>query len=231
MQDEVPTLRLNQEGQITLPMILAFADDLLIIAVRVEGGASLSYVGLNLNDQKCKVLVREPNGVAINTVTINGKEYATTEPLRYLGAYFTSTLDRPMTIRTRCRSSVRVANAIMQFLKKYKPSWNVARAIYEIVIAPAMIYGTQVAVLTKYSRRSIRGYEEQIVRGMVSLSRLENSETLPRSVSSLLQKRRITKKIRVYQLRWWGHVQRREQSHVLRAAVMGHCFVLNLFIC
>lgn len=34
--DEVDGLRLNQDGQLTLPMILAFADDLIIIVERIE---------------------------------------------------------------------------------------------------------------------------------------------------------------------------------------------------
>ncbi|XP_055530015.1 uncharacterized protein LOC129721466 [Wyeomyia smithii] len=81
-----------------------------------------------------------------------------------------------------------------------------------------MIYGTQVAVLTKYSRRSIREYEKQIVHGMASLCRASDSGQTAKSVNTLLQKRRITKKIRIYQMRWWGHVRRRERSHPLRVA-------------
>lgn len=224
--DEVPGLRLNQTDRITLPIILAFADDLIII---VDNEADLllilskleeylSYVGLNLNAAKCKVLVREPRGDPVTELEINGQVYRTTDPLRYLGVYFTSRLERPMTVRTRCRDSVRVSRAVMDFLKKYQPSWEVGRTIYESVIAPSMLYGTQVAVLTKYSRKSLRGYERQIVRNMHRLCRIEDNSHPAIPVGCLLNKKRITKKVRMYQMRWWGHVRRREPSHPLRCA-------------
>lgn len=106
----------------------------------------------------------------------------------------------------------------MDFLRRYRPPWQVGRAIYDSVIAPTMFYGTQVSVLTKYSRKSIRGYERQIVEGMAELCRGSGDDSFSRSVNILLRKRRITKRIRMYQMRWWGHVRRRDRSHPLRVA-------------
>lgn len=222
--DEIPHLRLNQEGHLSLPMILAFADDLIIIAETIEDVEAiltklteyLSYVGLSLNKDKCKVLIREPRSEAIPDVEVCGRSYKATDPLRYLGVHLTARLERPKTVRTRCRNSIKVARAVMAFLKKYKPSWQLGRLIYETVIAPAMLYGTQVAVLTKYSRKSLRGYERQIVSAMASLCRDEGHAN--KTISRLLQKRRITKKVRMYQMRWWGHVRRRPPTHPTRLA-------------
>lgn len=226
VEDEVPGLRLNQTDRLSYPMILAFADDLLIIARRVEDvelvllklKEYLHYVGLNLNVDKCKVLIRNPNEAAVADINILGRSYKTLEPLRYLGVYMTARLERPMTTRTRCRTAVAVSKVVMDFLKQYKPSWALGRVIYESVIAPSMLYGTQVAVLTKYSRKSIRGYERQIVETMSQLCRDFSDSTLENSVNLLLNKRRITKKIRMYQMRWWGHVRRRPASHPVRVA-------------
>lgn len=169
-------------------------------------------------EAKCKVLIREPNAQAVDEITVCGKQYKTTDPLRYLGLYITARLERPKTIRTRCRNTVRLSRTIMDLLKKYKPSWQVGRVTCETVIAPAMLYGTQISVLTKYSRRSLRGYEKQIVQGMASLCSVEDGANGPNTTSRLLQKRRITKKVRVHQLRWWGHVRRQPSSHPTRVA-------------
>lgn len=224
--DVIPSLRLNQTDTLSLPIILAFADDIIIIVDNVEDlelilatiKEYLAYVGLNLNETKCKVLIREPTGDAVSEILIGGRLYNATEPLRYLGAYFTARLERPMTTRTRCRNAVRVSRAVMDFLKKYTPSWELGRIIYESVIAPSMIYGTQVSVLTKYSRKSLRGYEKQIVRNFAGLCRVSDGFSATSSVNRLLNKKRITKKVRVYQMRWWGHVRRRDRSHPLRCA-------------
>lgn len=224
VEDEVPQLRLNQERFLSFPILLAFADDLMLVSKTLPGleilleklVEYLDCVGLNLNENKCKVLIRQPTGDAVPEVTILGRTYKTTETIKYLGVYLTPKLDRPMTIRTRCRTAVRVSKMILGFLRKYKPSWEVARVIYEAVVAPSMLYGTQIAVLTKYSRNSIRGYERQIVQSMAKLCR--DTQHLFLSVNSLLKKKRITKKIRVYQMRWLGHVQRRPYHHPLRVA-------------
>lgn len=225
VEDVVPGLRLNQEDYFNFPMILAFADDLIIIS-RTQHDVELlltrlveflSYVDLNLNEEKCKVLVRQPIGEAVPEITILGRTYKTTESLRYLGAYLTAKLDRPMTVRTRCRQAVRLSKVVLGFLKRYRPSWKVGQMIYETVIAPSMLYGTQVAVLTKYSRRSIRGYERQIVQSMAKLCR--DTQHLYQPVNKLLSKKRITKKIRLYQMRWLGHVRRRPSNHPLRIAL------------
>lgn len=224
--DEIEGLSLNIGGTITYPFILAFADDLIIVAKRPEDvelilaklKEYLGYVGLKLNESKCKVLIREPNAPAVEEIELLGQIYKTTDPLRYLGITLTARLERPMTIRTRCRSAVHLSKVIMDFLRRYRPPWQVGRVIYESVIAPTMFYGTQVSVLTKYSRKSIRGYERQIVEGMAGLCRESRNASVSRSVNVLLRKRRITKKIRMYQMRWWGHVRRRGRSHPLRVA-------------
>lgn len=226
VEDEVANLRLNQEGYLTLPLILAFADDIIILAETVEDvelivsklKEYLGYIGLNLNENKCKVLVREPNTEAVEEIEVLGRKYKATEPLRYLGVYLTARLERPMTIRTRCRNAMRASRVVLEFLKKYRPSWKVAKIVYESVIAPAMIYGTQTLVLTKYSRKSIRGYERQIVQSMFKCCSAQDRARLPKSVNLLLDKRRVTKKIRMYQMRWWGHVRRRPRSHPIRVA-------------
>lgn len=224
--DEVVNLRLNPEGSLNLPFLLAFADDLIIIAEQVSDVDTiltslkehLAYVGLKLNESKCKVLVREPKGEAVPEVEILGKVYKTTEPIKYLGVQLTARLDRPLTVRTRCRNALRASRVVMDFLRKYRPPWYLGRAFYESLIAPSMIYGTQTAVLTKYSRRSIRGYERQIVHSLHKQCRDHSSTTVPPSLNFLLRKRRITKKIRMFQMRWWGHVYRRPRSHILRVA-------------
>lgn len=128
--DDVPNLRLNQTDCFTLPMILVFADDLIIIVdtkhdlelILSRLKEYLSYVGLNLNEEKCKVLIREPKGEPVAELQVCGRVYKTLDPLRYLGVYRTAKLKSPITVRTRCRNAVHVSRAIMDFLKRYKPS-------------------------------------------------------------------------------------------------------------
>lgn len=226
VEEEVQMFQLNQDHQITLPIILVYADDIIIVVESIDDleiilsslKKHLSIVGLHINDLKCQVVVRNPSGEAPSEVEILGKKYQVQRSLKYLGIQITSQLDRPLTVRARCRNTVRVSKAVMDFLRKRNPSWELGRVIYETVLAPAMLYGTQIATLTKYSRTSLRNYERQIVREMASLCYHEDGLNLRRSVDILLRKRRITKKVRAHQLRFWGHVMRRPLNNPLRAA-------------
>lgn len=226
VEEELGIFELNQERRIKLPIILVYADDIIVIVEHLEDlekilaslKKHLSFVGLHINDQKCQVLVRNPLEEAPDEIEILGKKYKVQRSLKYLGIHITSRLDRPLTVRARCRNTVRVSKAIMDFLQKRNPSWELGRLIYETVLAPAMLYGTQTAVLTKYSRTSLRNYERQIVREMASFCHHEDGRDIRRSVDVLLKKRRITKKVRAHQMRFWGHVMRRPPNNTLRAA-------------
>lgn len=89
--------------------------------------------------------------------------------------------------------------------------WREMR-LYETVIAPTMVYGSQATVLTKRSRKSLRRYQKQIYGQIKSLCQMEDNSTSkdgPRS---------ITKWIRILQLRYWGHIIRRPENHLLKLA-------------
>lgn len=217
---------LNQSGSITLPIVLAYADDLIIIVENPEHlelivasiKQYLATVGLNINEDKCQLLVRNPTGSTQDRMDILGKNYEVQKTLKYLGCYLTPKLDRPLTTRTRCRNTIKTSRVVMDFLKQHTPSWELGRLIYDTVLAPAMLYGTQTAVLTKHSRTSLRNYERQIVREMATLCRHEEPDALRRSIHVLLRKKRITQRVRVHQLRYWGHIQRRPAIHPTKAA-------------
>lgn len=228
VEEEIGIFQLNQECRISLPIILVYADDIIVIVENIEDlerilaslQKHLSSVGLHLNESKCQVLVRNPLEEPPDEIEILGKKYKVQRSIKYLGIHITSRLDRPLTVRARCRNTVRVSKVVMDFLRKRNPSWELGRLIYETVLAPAMLYGTQTAVLTKYSRTSLRNYERQIVREMASLCYHEDEDgrDMRRSVDVLLKRRRITKKVRAHQMRFWGHVMRRPRNNTLRAA-------------
>ena len=208
VEEEISMFTLNQECRIKLPIILVYADDIIVIVDKLEDlerilvslEQHLSKVGLHINDSKCQVLIRNPQGEVPDEIQIMGKNYKVQSSLKYLGSVITSKLDRPLTVRARCRNTVRISKTIMDFLRKRKPSWELGRLIYETVLAPSMLYGTQTAILTKYSRTSLRNYERQIVREMAahcSHENNENEQNQQRTVEVLLRKRRITKKVRI----------------------------------
>lgn len=162
-------LKLNQSGRIKFPIVLVYADDILIIARSVEElekilpvlKKHLERVNLNLNEAKCQVLVRSPKGNAISEVKIDGIVYKTSPTIFHLGVPITERLDRPLTTRKRSKDAVGASKAILQFVKERKPTLKLGKMIYETVISPTMAYGTQAMALTKRTRKSLRRYERQ----------------------------------------------------------------------
>lgn len=212
--------QLNQTGRIKFPVVLVYADDILIIGRRIEElhtflpvlEEGLDEVNLRLNPEKCQVMIRSPLGIPPKEVMIAGQEYKTTSSLIYLGVPLTERLHRHLTTRKRSKDAVKASRVILDFVKRRKPSVKLGAQLFETVVAPALVYGTQAMVLTKRSRSSLRRYQRQIFGQIKSFCKPlddADAEVTPKS---------ITKWIRMLQLRYWGHVVRRPDNHLLKLA-------------
>ena len=162
-QAKIPTINLLEINRKGLPVILAFADDLLLMVKTVKEieeilkvlKFELERVGLELNVDKSKVLIREPrfDRKIPENIILNGEKFDVTNTLKYLGTYFTENLDRPKTTRIRCRQAIICTKIVIEFMKKFKPSWHLAKLIYKTGIEPAITYGLKAACLVKRNRQ------------------------------------------------------------------------------
>lgn len=113
LREQWPEIRLEHGGNIELPCILCYADDILFLCRSEEEVERLldmlipllSSIGLEINTDKTKVLFRDPHdveNVAPDTTQKFGKyELAVVTMLRYLGVYITSSLSRGVTTSER----------------------------------------------------------------------------------------------------------------------------------
>lgn len=136
--------------------------------------------------------------------------------MKYLGIFLTETLDRPQTTRKRCKQAIGSSKIIIEFLRRYKPSWKLAKLIYKTVISPSITYGLKAAALVKRNRRSISKYEMQIIKEILKYCRDKPRGRV--KLSKLLDGKTAVKKIRVMRIKYWGHIQRRQQGHPLKVA-------------
>lgn len=226
VKNQIPYVNLLEFNNGKLPVILAFADDLLIIARTTEEierimkalKRELIKVGLEINASKSQILIREPHSDRNipEKIKIDGEEYNVVRNMRYLGTFFTDTLDRPETNRKRCKQAIGSSKIIIEFLRRYKPSWSLAKLIYKTVISPAITYGMKAAALVKRNRISISRYEMQILKEMIKYCR-----DRPRGkvkLSRLLDGKTAVKKIRVMRINYWGHIERRPTGLPLKVA-------------
>lgn len=149
-------------------------------------------------------------------VTLNGKRIKVVTVMKYLGIYLSSDLDRRGTVADRIRSAYRSFYALMPFIRAHRLPLATLLNFYHVVIIPTVLYGLKVATLTKRNRQSLRRMERNIVLQLRELARDRIAST---NISAILGGRTIIRKSRVQRIRYWGHIVRRHDRHVLRKAL------------
>lgn len=226
VEDEVENLKLLSHGIFSLPLLLAFADDILLLSNNLDDlnnimkslKENLKLAGLNINFNKSEIMIRDPfeNDANLPTILkIDTDEYKVVSSLKYLGVTLTNTLNRPLVTRQRCHNSVLASKTILKFLQKYKPSWELGKMMYKTIIEPSMTYGTKSTTLTKRNRLSVSRYEKNILREIKENCRLSGNCT---KVKRLLNGKTVTKRIKAGRVRFFAHIMRRQNDHPLKLA-------------
>ncbi|XP_066937344.1 uncharacterized protein [Macrobrachium rosenbergii] len=83
---------------------------------------------------------------------------------------------------------------------------------HKAVVRPAMLYGTEMASMTK-TEKKLDIAEMRALRWMSGATRNEYLRGSTKSVE-------ISKKVHEGRLRWYGHLQRREKDHIGRHALV-----------
>lgn len=72
-----------------------------------------------------------------NSIQLNNKIYGTCITLNYFEIL------------------VKASKVVIEFCKQFKLSWEIGKLIYNTVIAPAILYGIKVLILTKKEQTAI----------------------------------------------------------------------------
>lgn len=220
-------INLNQSTGITLPCVLAYADDILLIdddecrltLMFTELVSLLDSVGLKLNPNKTEILIRDPNfsaDLVIPTTFQLGPFLIKRSPsIRYLGSYLSSNLSRKITTQKRCCTALGVSQTLAKFIRQYKLSTETAVLIYKVVVCPLMIFGIKAAALTKANREKLTRYERYILSILTRYT--HNKQNFSRK--KLLQGKTVGKKVVAYRIRYWTHILRRPSNHLLKQAL------------
>lgn len=217
----------KEEETLRLPLILAYADDIIILTEREkdlenflnEIKPNLKDAGMNINFEKSTIMIRDPSGKekykSGEEHKIGQHKLKTTNKMKYLGTFLTNNLNRRETVRERTKRAHIATKIILPFIEKHRPNWNITKNIYTTVILPIMTYGVKTAALTKANRRSLRRAEKNIIQLIAKASNTSENRT----TKELLNGKTITKRISTYSMKFWGHILRREREHLLKKAL------------
>ncbi len=215
----------NGTHSIRAPMLMAYADDIVIITEdlptldRVFGELQdlLSTMDLKLNESKTKLLIRDPEPFEQQShYTLAGINIERVENIKYLGSKLISNTDRPASIRERSYSAVTLYKKLEPYLQSLKAPFSLLKLIYTTVLMPVMTYGLNVMSMTKANRRSLARKEILIVHGLASIACPPPEE---KTVKKLMHGRTINRRITAQRIRYYGHILRRPRDSVLRRAL------------
>lgn len=150
-------------SNLSLPFLLAYADDIILLADNMEDlnqfvkefSNVAEEIGLRINPQKCEVLIRDPNNVEMSpplSLPVGRFNIPVVDKMNYLGVYLTNNLNRPMIVGERIKIACKIAHSFPSFLRILKLPLASIIKIYETTIAPVATYGLKASTMTRRNR-------------------------------------------------------------------------------
>ena len=204
------------------PHAMLFADDLVLCeSTREEAEEQLEVwriaienKGLRVSRKKTEYL---PPSSCHDKVKLGGEEIKNVTTFKYLGSMF----DAEGGTTTDCKNRVRLTwnkwREVTGVICDKKVPVKLKHKIYKTVIRPTMTYGAECWTMKKKDEMLMNKTEMRMLRWIQGVSLREHKRneeireaaTVQPIATHLMQKR----------LRWYGHVSRRDDSHMTRTVL------------
>jgi hypothetical protein len=211
----------RQLQQITITEC-AFADDVVIMANTEKGLQSnvnswdeiLKNHGMKINTKKTKVMMTAKEQETMN-IKIGEENIEQVTHFKYLGTTIESNGKQEIDINERVQKTIKTYHMMRQnFIKKKEISKKTKITIFKTIYRPILTYGSETWVLTRQMKSKIQAIEMKYLRavkGITRRDRIRNTE-----VRKELETKSILEYIEEKQLNWWGHIQRMEDTRLVR---------------
>jgi hypothetical protein len=141
-------------------------------------------------------------------------KYEIVDQFCYLGNIFEAEGGVKAATRDRIQKTWNSWRKLTPILMQKDLSLKIKGWMYKVGVRSTLLYGVETWPMTTETLNKLEGTQMRMLRWMAGISRLEKrtNESIRRAfgVESIEQ---ITRKAR---LRWFGHVERREENHVTR---------------
>ena len=212
---------------------LLFADDTVVVAdseeklcqLVTEFGRVCKRRKLRVNVGKSKVMrcTNREDGNRLN-VTLDGEVLEEVDQFKYLGSVIAADGGVEADVRHRVNEGCKVLGAIKGVMKNRGLGMDVKKVLYEKVIVPTVMYGSELWGMKVSERRRLNVFEMKCLRSMAGVSmldRLRNEEVRERTGV----RKELAGRVDMNVLRWFGHVVRmdneRLSKRVMNAKVDG----------
>ncbi|KAK3552554.1 hypothetical protein QTP86_014821, partial [Hemibagrus guttatus] len=210
--------QLSEEVRQESPWTMMFADDIVICSEsreQVEENLerwrfALERRGMKVSHSKTEYMcVNEREGSG--TVRLQGEEVKKVQEFKYLGSTVQSNGECGKEVKKRVQAGWNGWRKVSGVLCDQKISARIKGKVYRTVVRPAMLYGLETVSLRKRQESELEVAELKMLRFSLGVTRLDRIRN--EYIRGTAHVGRLGDKVREARLRWFGHVQRREDSY------------------
>ncbi|KAL1446260.1 hypothetical protein WDU94_015584, partial [Cyamophila willieti] len=212
--------------------ILLFADDIVMVAenkIMLENTLEtwrqlLEDNGLKISRTKTEYLYlpfkennENPDDIIQPIIKLQGEDLPICENFKYLGSF----ISKDGTCKADVDSRVQIGwckfKSLTGVLCDRKLPVKLKGKIYKTVIRPALIYGTEAWTMYETFNKKKETTEMRMLRMSTGVSLMDRIQS--KYIRGSMGVTTISKKIEEKQLRWYGHIRRRPEDHMVVKAM------------
>ena len=152
-------------------------------------------------------------------VRLQGEELVKVEEFKYLGSTVQSNGDCGKEVKKRVQAEWNGWRKMSGVICDRKVSAKVKGKVYETAVRPAMMYGLETVAVTKRHEAGLEMAELKMLRFAMGVTRLDKIRN--EYIRGTAHIDRFGCKLRESRLRWFGHVQRRDEKKTMRMELSG----------
>lgn len=214
---------LTSDIQEEAPWCMLFADDIVLVgedALEVQSRLGkwrerLENVGLKISRTKTEDLFCDFGGPSsFSPIALNGVSLPVCSDFRYLGSLIQNDGEIDRDVKKRMNAGWMKWRQVSGTTCDPRMPLKLKGKIYKTIIRPVVLYGSECWATKERDERRVHATEMRMLRWMCGVTRMDKIRN--EYIRGSLKVAPVTEKMRSNRLAWYGHVMRREESHVTR---------------
>ena len=167
-------------------------------------------------------MVFEINGTSNAEIIIEGETMEVVDKFLYLGSVLEKRGDCMNEINHRVLQGRTVAYVAGNMVKKHNLSLESARALYESLLAPTILYGSETLYMKEQEKSRVRAIEMDYLRKIVGVRRTDKvRNTMVREICGV--KAGVDGRRERLMLGWFGHMNRMDDARTVKRIYVSEC--------